>query len=112
MWTENEPQAAVLKSAIADFEKDTGIKVDVQWQGRTVLEKVAPTLVTGKVPDLVDHTDDKLYPTLAQPSRAAPATSPAYSPDPRPVKRRSCRRPACSGTWGSCARVRTASAPG
>ncbi|MFE7157611.1 ABC transporter substrate-binding protein [Streptomyces sp. NPDC057636] len=70
MWTENEPQAAVLKSAIADFEKDTGIKVDVQWQGRTVLEKVAPTLITGKVPDLVDHTDDKLYPTLAQPGRA------------------------------------------
>ncbi|MEV6700341.1 ABC transporter substrate-binding protein [Streptomyces sp. NPDC051453] len=70
MWTENEPQASVLKSAVADFEKDTGIKVDVQWQGRTVLEKVAPTLATGKVPDLVDQTDDKLYPTLAQPGRA------------------------------------------
>ncbi|MEV7566435.1 ABC transporter substrate-binding protein [Streptomyces tanashiensis] len=70
MWTENEPQAAVLKSAIADFEKDTGTKVDVQWQGRTVLEKVAPTLTTGKVPDLVDQTDDKLYPTLAHPGRA------------------------------------------
>ncbi|WP_326808951.1 MULTISPECIES: extracellular solute-binding protein [unclassified Streptomyces] len=70
MWTENEPQAAVLKSAIKDFTKDTGIKVNVQWQGRTVMEKLAPTLTTGKVPDLVDQSDDKLYPTLVQSGRA------------------------------------------
>lgn len=70
MWTENEPQAAVLKSAIKSFEKDTGVKVNVQWQGRTVMEKLAPTLTTGKVPDLVDQSDDKLYPTLVQSKRA------------------------------------------
>ncbi|MGP3974508.1 ABC transporter substrate-binding protein [Streptomyces sp. 8N114] len=70
MWTENEPQAAVLKSAIKDFTADTGIKVTVQWQGRTVLEKLAPTLTTGKVPDLVDQSDDKLYPTLVRTGRA------------------------------------------
>ncbi|GAA2080151.1 hypothetical protein GCM10009801_38270 [Streptomyces albiaxialis] len=70
MWTENEPQAAVLKSAIKDFTEDTGVKVDVQWQGRTVMEKLAPTLTTGKVPDLVDQSDDKLYPTLVRSGRA------------------------------------------
>lgn len=70
MWTENEPQARVLKSAIGDFTKDTGVKVEVQWQGRTVMEKLAPALTTGKVPDLVDQSDDKMYPTLIGSGRA------------------------------------------
>lgn len=70
MWTENEPQAKVLKSAVEDFTEDTGVKVEVQWQGRTVMEKLAPTLTTGKVPDLVDQSDDKLYPTLVKSGRA------------------------------------------
>ena len=30
MWSEDEPQAKVIKEAISKYEKDTGVKVDVQ----------------------------------------------------------------------------------
>lgn len=55
MWQQNEPQAKVLRKAIKSFEKDTGIQVDVEWQGRDVLTKVVPALRSGNVPDLVDQ---------------------------------------------------------
>lgn len=64
MWTETEPQAAVLKDSIAAFEKKTGVKVDVQWQGRKVLDQVAAGLAAGTAPDLVDQAYDKLGPVL------------------------------------------------
>lgn len=35
MWSEDEPQAKVIKEAISKYEKDTGVKVDVQFKGRT-----------------------------------------------------------------------------
>ena len=31
MWSEDEPQAKVIKEAISKYEKDTGVKVDVQF---------------------------------------------------------------------------------
>src|SRR5699024_7853178 len=34
MWKEGEPQQKVMAQAIEDFEAETGITVDVQWQGR------------------------------------------------------------------------------
>ncbi len=71
MWTETEPQAAVLKTSLDAFEKDTGIKVDVQWQGRKVLEKVTTGLLSGDVPDLVDQAYDKIGPALAATNQAA-----------------------------------------
>ncbi|WP_207343590.1 extracellular solute-binding protein [Arthrobacter sp. E3] len=66
MWTETEPQAKVLKTSLDSFEKDTGIKVNVQWQGRKVLDKVTAGLLSGDVPDLVDQAYDGLGPTLAK----------------------------------------------
>lgn len=37
MWSEDEPQAKVIKEAISKYEKDTGVKVGctVQWTYRT-----------------------------------------------------------------------------
>ncbi len=64
MWTRNEPQAKVLQSAIKQFTTDTGVKVDVQWQGRKVLDKVGPAMLSGDAPDLVDQGWDQLMPTL------------------------------------------------
>ncbi|WP_377268673.1 ABC transporter substrate-binding protein [Peterkaempfera sp. SMS 1(5)a] len=64
MWTRNEPQAQVLQSAIKQFTTDTGVKVDVQWQGRKVLDKVGPAMLSGDAPDLVDQGWDQLMPTL------------------------------------------------
>lgn len=57
MWKENEPQAKVLSEAIAAFERETGLDVEVQWQGRDVLKKVVPALRGGDVPDLVDQEE-------------------------------------------------------
>ncbi len=64
MWKENEPQAQVLAQAVADFERDTGIDVTVQWQGRDVLKKVVPALRGGDVPDLVDQEEANIRANL------------------------------------------------
>jgi ABC-type glycerol-3-phosphate transport system substrate-binding protein len=55
MWREDEPVAKVLQEAVASFEEETGIAVDVQWQGRDVLTKLKAALNTSNIPDLVDQ---------------------------------------------------------
>ncbi|WP_156212956.1 ABC transporter substrate-binding protein [Lentzea aerocolonigenes] len=64
MWKENEPQAKVLAQAVTGFERDTGIHVEVQWQGRDVLKKVVPALRGGDVPDLIDQEQNKVQSSL------------------------------------------------
>jgi raffinose/stachyose/melibiose transport system substrate-binding protein len=55
MWKEGEPQAAVVKEALAKYQAATGVTVTVQWHGRAVLDDVAAALKAGKpVPDLSD----------------------------------------------------------
>lgn len=54
MWQEDEPQAKVLKDVIAGFEEESGIAVDVQWQGRDNITKLVAALRTPDVPDLID----------------------------------------------------------
>ncbi|MBR7831012.1 extracellular solute-binding protein [Actinospica sp. MGRD01-02] len=62
MWKESEPQAKVIKAAIAAFTKDTGVQVTVQWKGRQVVKQLGPTLNTAHVPaDLVDSSDRFAY---------------------------------------------------
>lgn len=56
MWTKGEPQQKVLQKTFDCFTKQTGVKVDAQWFGRTSLtQNIAPSLNTGKVPDLIDQ---------------------------------------------------------
>ncbi|TDC07142.1 carbohydrate ABC transporter substrate-binding protein [Nonomuraea longispora] len=55
MWQEKEPQAKVLAKALADFEKESGIKVKVEWQGRDNVTKLLAALRTDDVPDLIDQ---------------------------------------------------------
>lgn len=69
MWKENEPQAKVLAAAITSFERETGIDVDVQWQGRDVLKKVVPALRGGTVPDLVDQEEGAVRANLVAPGQ-------------------------------------------
>jgi raffinose/stachyose/melibiose transport system substrate-binding protein len=65
MWKQGEPQAKVLQTAIGQFTKDTGIKVNVQWKGRQVAQQLAPTLNTANVPaDLIDTSDRFAYAQL------------------------------------------------
>ncbi|SEB65111.1 carbohydrate ABC transporter substrate-binding protein, CUT1 family [Paramicrobacterium humi] len=74
MWKEGEAQQKVVAAAIADFEDETGITVNVQWQGRDNVKKVVPTLNTNKTPDLIDGSFAKLAPILAETNQAAPLT--------------------------------------
>lgn len=65
MWNENEPQQIVIQSAIEQFTSDTGIEVDVQWVGRDIAKKLAPTLNAAVTPmDLVDGPQRKIYSAL------------------------------------------------
>jgi ABC-type glycerol-3-phosphate transport system substrate-binding protein len=55
MWKEDEPQAAVIKEALASYKAATGVSVTVEWHGRAVLDDIAAALKAGKpVPDLSD----------------------------------------------------------
>lgn len=54
MWKQGEPQQVVLAKAIKGFTEKTGIKVDVQWAGRQVIQQVIPRLSAGNPPDLFD----------------------------------------------------------
>jgi raffinose/stachyose/melibiose transport system substrate-binding protein len=70
MWKVGEPQQKVIAKAIADFEKQTGVKIKVQWQGRNNLQKLTPALNTNSVPDLVDGPYLKAYPALVATDQA------------------------------------------
>ena len=70
MWKVGEPQQKVIAAAITDFEKQTGIKVNAQWQGRSNLQKLVPALNTNSVPDLVDGPYVKAYPALVATNQA------------------------------------------
>ncbi|MCW2763139.1 MAG: transporter substrate-binding protein [Marmoricola sp.] len=66
MYTQEEPMAKILQSALNAFKTETGIKVNVQWAGRDVLNKVTAALNTDKVPDLVEQSDNKLKAALVE----------------------------------------------
>ena len=56
MWSEEEPQAKVIKSAVEKYEKDTGVKVDVQFKGRNgQREGLQPALDAKQTIDLFDE---------------------------------------------------------
>jgi raffinose/stachyose/melibiose transport system substrate-binding protein len=53
-WKDGEPQQVALAKSLAEFTRQTGIKVNVQWQGRDVLTKLQPTLMSSPAADLFD----------------------------------------------------------
>jgi raffinose/stachyose/melibiose transport system substrate-binding protein len=70
MWRADEPQAAVIKQAIADFTAATGTKVDVLWAGRDVKKKIGPAIAAKQAPDLWDQGDNVIYASTAQSGQA------------------------------------------
>ncbi|MFI6595844.1 extracellular solute-binding protein [Nonomuraea sp. NPDC050536] len=78
MWKENEPQAKVIKAAIDKFSKETGTKVDVEWQGRDIRTKIGPAIAANKAPDLVENGFDVISSLLASTGQAADLT-PVYN---------------------------------
>lgn len=61
MWDAAEPQAIVLKEAIDAYTAETGVKVDVQFKGRTgIREGLQPALDAGTSIDMFDEDVDRV----------------------------------------------------
>ncbi|OZM70952.1 sugar ABC transporter substrate-binding protein [Amycolatopsis antarctica] len=68
MWTEDEPQGKVMSKAIKCFTEKTGVKINVQWQGRKgYTQNLVPALNTDNVPDLFDQDVSKVSAAVMQP---------------------------------------------
>ena len=73
MWSEGEPQQVVLKKAIDQFTKDTGITVNVEWIGRDNVKKVSPTLNSAVSPvDLIDAAQRNIKSVLVSTKSSTP----------------------------------------
>ena len=70
MWQSSEPQAQVLKAAIAQFTAQTGIKVNVDWVGRGISTKIGPSIAANQAPDLWDEADSTIFGTEASAGQA------------------------------------------
>lgn len=61
MWNETEPQAGVLKDAIADFTKiNPDTKITVQWCGREIRKTLVPALDAGQKIDMWDEDCERI----------------------------------------------------
>lgn len=55
MWNETEPQAEVIKAAIAEYESESGNTVKVEWKGRDINTIIQAALDAGEKIDLFDE---------------------------------------------------------
>lgn len=60
MWEQSEPDAQSLQKVIDAFEDETGITVNVEWQGRDVMNKLLAAQNTDDVPDLVNQSTERV----------------------------------------------------
>ena len=66
MWESTEPQGQAIAAAVEQFTKETGIKVDLQFKGRTgIREGLQPALDAGQVIDVFDEDIDRINTTFA-----------------------------------------------
>ena len=66
MWESTEPQGQAIAAAVENFTKETGIKVDLQFKGRTgIHEGLQPALDAGQVIDVFDEDIDRVNTTFA-----------------------------------------------
>ncbi len=67
MWEATEPQGQAIQMAIDKFTADTGVKVDVQFKGRTgIREGLQPALDAGTNIDVFDEDIDRVNTTWEQ----------------------------------------------
>ncbi|MFJ3956701.1 extracellular solute-binding protein [Arthrobacter sp. NPDC090010] len=71
IWSADEPQAKILKSALDEFAAKEGLTVDVKFVGRTGGDALTTEMAAGKGPDLFDAGSDNLPAWRAQ-NLAAP----------------------------------------
>ena len=66
MWESTEPQGQAIAAAVEKFTAETGIKVDLQFKGRTgIREGLQPALDAGQVIDVFDEDIDRVNTTFA-----------------------------------------------
>ena len=66
VWESTEPQGQAIAATVENFTKETGIKVDLQFKGRTgIREGLQPALDAGQVIDVFDEDIDRINTTFA-----------------------------------------------
>ncbi len=55
MWNEAEPQGLVISEAAEAFEKETGVAIDIVFNGREIRKTLQPALEAGEVIDIFDE---------------------------------------------------------
>lgn len=61
-WNEAEPQGQVIKEAAATYEEETGVKVEINWQGRDIVKVIASKLESGEEIDMFDGSVNTILP--------------------------------------------------
>jgi len=60
MWNEAEPQGQVIARAAEAFTKDTGIRIEVNFNGRDIRKTLQPALDSGEVIDVFDEDVERV----------------------------------------------------
>lgn len=60
MWNEAEPQGMVVAEAVDAFTAKTGVKVEVNFNGRDIRQTLEPALAGGEVIDLFDEDVERV----------------------------------------------------
>ena len=63
MWNEAEPQGMVIAEAVQAFTKETGIEVEVNFNGREIRKTLQPALDAGETIDLFDEDIERVLNT-------------------------------------------------
>jgi raffinose/stachyose/melibiose transport system substrate-binding protein len=60
MWNEAEPQGQVIARAAEAFTKETGVKVDINFNGRDIRKTLQPALDAGETVDIFDEDIERV----------------------------------------------------
>jgi raffinose/stachyose/melibiose transport system substrate-binding protein len=60
MWNESEPQGQVIARAVEAFTKETGVKVELNFNGREIRKTLQPALDAGETVDLFDEDIERV----------------------------------------------------
>ena len=60
MWNEAEPQGQVIARAAQAFTQETGIRVEINFNGRDIRNTLQPALESGEVIDIFDEDIDRV----------------------------------------------------
>lgn len=60
MWNEAEPQGLVIAEAVEAFTEETGIEVEINFNGREIRKTLQPALDAGETIDIFDEDYERL----------------------------------------------------